>query len=629
MAIIQNKATEDGDVIFIKTDIPLIGIVALLSFVDDVEETVDTTFNKFFRYSLDGITWTPFTPLTVSNVSVIDINITDTLYLEYRYERDGDSASEISFNSVTLDGTFQDLSCGNAFAKSMFGQYLQTCNNVCSITWSINVLEKVYRKGLLADYIDRNKSSSNSEDRDFIDFWRSITHYFALYVCLGRYFANFYKDKDLVLEFMRQRNLFICDDASIDDITYLMNYYYDEVRQRGTIQIAKKKGSFIYDDISVSGSSSESCLDHSISEYGSIELDTYKEVDGELLRLICYNIKDEFIFNLRYPEYAVWNLTHHSPLNKSLTGQVNAIKGFETTKDFKNLKFYHIHNDINVFRQVDGDKTTLRICDVPVGEQSGIGTLGTIEKPIIVDQNYDYEITFFAKHSGASPTFGQIFAGVLPFDEDNNLLSCIELQNTTASNVFFSGSNINPQDKYVFIRLILFRKNKIVNYDNFEPYNVGQIVIESGDYYKAKRSVPAGNQPSLSASYWQPLTVSEVNNMRRNTFGWNLQMPDGTCQIVPQVQLKGGSGSLNIWDFKVRPLATPYDVGFVETMNWIDLFAKNRNSNYNQQQLRTIISRYLLPYNSLFEFVDLPLDGVNQVSGSSNVFSSSFSGGFA
>ena len=100
MAIIQNKSTEIGDQLKIVTDVPLIGIVALLSFVDDTEnEVVNKYFKKQFRYSIDGITYSDILDLTLPNIQGIQVSITDTFIVEYYYTRTGiDASGELIFS---------------------------------------------------------------------------------------------------------------------------------------------------------------------------------------------------------------------------------------------------------------------------------------------------------------------------------------------------------------------------------------------------------------------------------------------------------------------------------------------------------------------------------------------------
>ncbi len=73
MAIVNNISTEFGDVIRIKTNVPIIGLISLTSFIDDtVGEDVNKSFKKMFRYSLNGgMTFSDWLDLTTINLQNI------------------------------------------------------------------------------------------------------------------------------------------------------------------------------------------------------------------------------------------------------------------------------------------------------------------------------------------------------------------------------------------------------------------------------------------------------------------------------------------------------------------------------------------------------------------------------
>ena len=90
MAIVENKATEYGDVILIKADVPIVGLITLTSFTDTViNETASKFFKKEFRYSTDGINFGPWIALTNANVAAVNITAHTVFMVEYRYTRIG------------------------------------------------------------------------------------------------------------------------------------------------------------------------------------------------------------------------------------------------------------------------------------------------------------------------------------------------------------------------------------------------------------------------------------------------------------------------------------------------------------------------------------------------------------
>ena len=177
MAIIENRSSEIGDVIVIKTNVPIIGLLALSGFIDSTTGEVSPTklFYKRFRYSVDGINYSLWLDLTISNVSAVVVDPTNTFYIEYTYTREGtDPTGDIAFNYVQVDGTYQTGVCPDIFINSIFYQFF-SCGDLDVLRWCVNVLEKIYEKGIVPTYIERGVNSNlNWVDRDYLDFWRTI-----------------------------------------------------------------------------------------------------------------------------------------------------------------------------------------------------------------------------------------------------------------------------------------------------------------------------------------------------------------------------------------------------------------------------------------------------------------------
>ena len=88
MAIVENIASEIGDVILIRDSVPIVGLVTLASFTDSVvNETGTKFFTKEFRYSTDGINFTTWIELTNPNIAAVNVTPTSTFVTEYRYIR--------------------------------------------------------------------------------------------------------------------------------------------------------------------------------------------------------------------------------------------------------------------------------------------------------------------------------------------------------------------------------------------------------------------------------------------------------------------------------------------------------------------------------------------------------------
>jgi hypothetical protein len=192
MAIVGNISNEIGDVMIIKSAIPIIGIINLTSYTDlTTGETGTSYFQKEFRYSLDGFIFSTWEELTDINLQAITIRPVDYFFIEYRYTHKGSVVSDLIFNSVTINGDFEYLSCGVTFENSIFAEFIQ-CPDEEVLGWCINVTQKLYEKGIVPSYIDRG---NREEDQDYIDFWRTIAFFFAILVIYARKFENFSSNK--------------------------------------------------------------------------------------------------------------------------------------------------------------------------------------------------------------------------------------------------------------------------------------------------------------------------------------------------------------------------------------------------------------------------------------------------
>lgn len=569
MAVVQNISTEVGDVILIVTDVPIVGLIALTSFTDStVGETPIRLFKREFRYSTDGINFSEWIELTVTNLQGIEVRAIDTFFIHYRYTRIGvDTTGELQFDNNTLNGSFIERDCGPAFTNSIFAQLLNCCCDLEVLSWCINVTEKLYRKGIIPDYIIRGAEDNedNLADRDYIDFWRAISCFFALLVIYGRKFEQFQNNTQLLRTYLEQRNLFFCSDAEIVDLRYLMNYYYDEIRQRGTIQIVRQKG-FEYED-----------LDNSFSDSSSDSMSFVdKPIDGELLRLICYNRDcDEFLFNLVAVEKLGWNMRNASPMYRGMSNQVNVNKAYEDTEDVKDLGKYPLvgRENINIHR----DSTNGYIMKIRgKNGDAGIDHINTppTSNTIVIDPGLNYEITFFVKQVELG---GNIIFEVKGFDRNGNARDLQNMTTKIVDNSFFSVTALNRQDKYYFVRGIIYAKDLGDDLD----FDASTSLSDSEATFR----------PSLNIG-----------------FGDTLQFKySDTCKIIPVLILRntGNAGMIYVKDFKIKPLWTPWSTGFVNTNNFIEIWAKKNNFTLSNIKLEAIIREFLIPYNSTFQMIYL------------------------
>jgi hypothetical protein len=424
MAIVGNKASEIGDIILIKGTVPIVGLLSIASFEDEtIGETADKYFVKEFKYSIDGINWSSWILLSDLNLSDIVVESNDTFFVDYRYIRSGsDATGDLYFTSITLNGEFLEPTCGEIYKKSIFADFFG-CHDPEVIGWAINVANKVYNS-IAPKFITRGQSDSITDDEDFIDFFKSISWFFAFHVIYSRKFQYFKNHFDLLLDYLRQRNIFIADQELQEGLLYILQNYFDEIRQRGTIQIIREKSS-------------------------------NKAVNGELLRIIGYNPVDEFLFSLLRPEISNWNIGTSSPNYRGTLFDNMLIKGFEKTESVQSLDNYPLINESDV-QLIDEDG--INVIEVTgSGEGSGIGYQSDITKAIKIDHKVSYEITFKIKQDDIVNE--KISFRIAAFDETENIVPLESSITGLSENNFFVDKSLNQADKYYFIRGVIYGSN--------------------------------------------------------------------------------------------------------------------------------------------------------------------------
>lgn len=553
MAIVENIASEIGDVIVIKASVPIVGLVTLASFTDTlINETATKFFTKEFRYTLDGINYTSWIPLTNPNIAAVPITATTVFIVEYRYIRDGADAGlpGLEFTDVQIDGTFSPTDCGDAYNNSIFAQFF-TCTDVCVLSWMINVLEKLYKDGILPTYIERaEQNNDDNQDQDFLEFWKSITQYFAYIVCYARKWeltaatGNY----EILIQYLRNQTLVFCGDEPIEDLIYVMNNTYDEIRHRGTFEIIKTKA------------------------------DDSKTVDGEWHRLFCHLGEcTDWYFSSVFNYKIGWVGDEASPLWKGNYMDLNMIKSYEGTEDVVDLANYPLLNSTYVSIVSDTDNNgdaieVMQIALVPIGETAGIGHTDTVvatSELISVSPKCDYEITFWVKMTDQD---NLLSLGVNTYDINGNLLGpvgTIEAFSGADSNVMMDTVQMARGDKWYFMRGIIYGCNHCI-----------------------------------------PTEATSAHYVNQDNTKLKFRNCDDACFISPTIILDNGaeadiSGTMKLYDIKVRPLNTYYSTGFEQASNFIKMKVGNYNLNYTNEETEGIIREFLIPYNSTFNMTFL------------------------
>jgi len=551
MAVSGNISTQNGDIMTITMNTPLYGVNSFTGYTDDADgEVVERYFTKEFSYSINGLSFSDWETLSDVNLQAIIANNSDFYVFKFQYTHvftgsPTDLESNLKFNSVSLNGNYEApediIIFTNIFLSQLIG-----INDPEVLRWAFNVNEKLYEQGIIPRFIIRGSGNTIEEDRDYIDFWWVVAHYFALFVAFIRQFQSFDSNEILLFRYLKQRNLFFCEDMSLLKMRVMLEGYFKEIRKRGTDLIGMR----VADDDSTA-------------------------VDGELVRLMCRRYYDEFIFHQPRNCEVGWTVNRSSPLFKGLTQHRYLTKSYEDTEDIVDLNAYPSAGGGVLAIATDGDMEVMSIAADTIGEFAGISPSGSdysiidfTEEGILVDPTLDYEITFWVKQTVLAAHFS---FGVKAFDPNKNEISCIDIKNGADVSWFFDLKQLNRNDKYYFIRGIIHSKDKdLITDDEVSRLNIGFGL-----------------------------------NMRFGNNEVRYIIPVIGVTIAADV-----ANGIQIWNLRVNPLKTPYNTCFVQVANFVQVWAKNRNLTqkilykgryFSYPLLEEIVRHYLLNYRNVFK----------------------------
>lgn len=402
--IIENKTTENGDVLRISTDVPVLGLVLLSGFMDDTDgETGDVYFIKKFRYSKDiGVTWSEWQDLNQGNIQAVPISEKESFLFEYAYQQEGENG-ELYFNWVQLEG---EVNQGDdvIYSKTDFKQFFDV-NDINVLGWAFNVLEKLYERGILPKYVQRDYTENS---KDFIDYWLSITHFFAIIVYMARQFQDIPKNKILFDLFLESKGLSLSGEETRVQREYLFANYIDEFRKRGTKNITSTDGT----------------------------------VNGEFMRLINYKDTDEFLFfNLVFQDLG-WCCDLSSPTWTGTEQIINAMKAYEYSVNIDDKSKYPLSGDsgnIDIVKENEGTVNETRWLSLPATPGfNGIEAPASKDKLLKISPSLSYEIYFKVKSiSGNDSDTDHVTFGANGYNDKLEKVDFYNGQTGEALNSFF------------------------------------------------------------------------------------------------------------------------------------------------------------------------------------------------
>lgn len=546
-----------GDVLLIDVTPQITGKVHLTDFSDVVEGVTATrTVQKEFRISPDGVFWNDWQELTVANLSSGEYIVDSSLTIQLRYTRTGsDSTGVIEFKSIDFMGSREAIQfVAPTISSSIFANIIGTPEMKAL---EENIFKKLYYRGIVPNYILRAENSDEKEDRDYIDLFFSVARFYSMFIRFFKRFENFQDDFDLMREQVRQYGIYF-DEANItlEELQYLAQNLYDQIRQRGTEMIFKRKGYLLPNGETL-------------------------QIDGEFIRLVRSKVSDELLYENIPLEKVGWCLGQCSPMYRGTSQSKFLNKTKEDTKDFQNLLNFPIFAKPGAsvyLSEFENRNCMILDCDV-VKSNCGLGNVNSeIKKEdlIVVDSKLDYEITFAFKLVSNSGPNNNILFGVEGFDSLGNELndSFITPNGETISNIFFTK----------------------------QLYNINR----NGWYYVR----------GIIHSY----SSSNIDNDTTNVgWGNNLYFNNSFVKyIIPKIQLQCNSFpcKIAIWDYKVRPLVrgtnilplkngivNSHSLGFIQSSQIFYAYVRNNNNSQYQDEITDIIEKYLLPFNVTDIFV--------------------------
>lgn len=372
-----------------------------------------------FSYSLDCVNFSEFTSIEIGQENNINLELPlkNDFWIKLRCTREGtDEAGVLTLNSITIEGNFEQeyfdifSTDGTVFRDIKFND----------VRWNelwLNLFLKMYGEGVLPEFMDRgaDETFSLSQDEDFIAWYKSFCYFFALiFILAENRIDNFYENPELMYAYLTAKNIFLCqDNSTLEQIKYIANNTYDQIRQRGTINISKT----------------------------AEELEM--PVDGELRRLFCWLPTEEFLFEFIPRNLRSWYVDRTSPTFYRLTGHIQLNKtGF---------------NEANA----TGDSVdALGLGDVSIVTEDGrqayqLDTDAQLVIKTVTDYRISYEITFWTKQESSS----LLNLTIQSQGTEDILIPKIADDFATDSDEFFVNVDTSNYNDWTFVRAVLYRYN--------------------------------------------------------------------------------------------------------------------------------------------------------------------------
>ncbi len=660
----DNILNNVGDSIVVLVNSIISGKITITSFNETLNGiTANRYVSKRFRISLDNIFWSEWLEFTSENICNVQHLVENNFYIQIKYTREGsDTTGEIKFENVNFVGDFESVNFSMpTIENSIFNGIIGTPE---FIELENNIFKKLYFRGIIPDYIKRGENRSYQEDKDYIEFTKSIARFFCMIFTFFKRWEKFPENEDMLREQLNSYGINF-DESKItyNELRNLCENIYSDISKRGTKYIFTHRGSVLPN------------LEESV-------------VDGELVRLLRSTEADELIYEIIPNNKVGWCLNQCSPLYKGTCESVNLNKTKENTKQFQNIRDFVTCGNCNI--ALFDDKRVLKAYSSNGVNVSGLGRSSNedVSKKLYVsDSSLDYEITFmfcfqlnkiYPIQESQTYILEEIIENKIPIfpQEIGSQIIFQEHENVNTIELFvpaFTEIKINSQEYGEEVSIVLTDNSGIVKdfhkIDNssFEFYTQNESILylienslteDSIEYYTESGKLKFGvegfninkvkfndafseiNGYNFTEEFFSVENVHFVKNVwykcrgiihaynsenfyeKTNIgFGSNLLFNNPfTKYFLPKIQLEDEYNSCNlyIYDYKIRPLIrganiiklkdgkeTARSLGFIECSPLSYTYARNNNNNQSVDSILEIIERYLYNYETLDLFTIL------------------------
>lgn len=348
------RLTEINDSLVIQQATPVLGAIGIKSFNLEYEGNLLATF----RYSADeGLNWSETLDLNLENLQRIDLKRSHWFMVEITLVNQPSSSDESFFKAITFELEFNKPAIPEFYKDFNYSKFIPYYNHFC-IDWTVNVMRKLYQKGIVPKFIERNDDVA-WEDEDYINFWYFITYINALRIWAVDVLEDMLWNPRILHAWLKSKGLILGSDIHMDELYYLMTYFYDEMMRRGTMSSFNRSRN-------LSGEFAEAF------------------VRGEFIRLINGESTDEIVRALIPSSEQGWVVGYSSPCGYVNTDYlVNFTKAWENKiSDFSKYPLYNGSN-------ITFDDNSLIIIRGGSDVYSGVG-LGDPDMRVPIDPSKDY-----------------------------------------------------------------------------------------------------------------------------------------------------------------------------------------------------------------------------------------------